>query len=86
MKSMRKSRDVTVRVYCEDGSFWATVDEFPGVFAAGDTEQEVFESVIEGIEAYLTEGDRKPQVQLVDVTPHEPSPAVRTVKKTLVSA
>jgi predicted RNase H-like HicB family nuclease len=38
-----------VRVREEDGSFWATVDEYPGVFAAGDDLEELRASLEEGI-------------------------------------
>jgi predicted RNase H-like HicB family nuclease len=44
---------VTVRVHSEEGSLWATVDEFPGVFATGDTEDELREALVEAVSLYL---------------------------------
>lgn len=38
-----------VRVRDEDGAFWATVDEYPGVLAAGDDLEELRVSLEEGI-------------------------------------
>lgn len=38
-----------VHVRSEDGSFWATVEEYPGVFATGDTLDELRESLEEGV-------------------------------------
>lgn len=40
---------VHVQIREEDGAFWATVDEYPGVFAAGDDLEELRASVEEGI-------------------------------------
>ena len=42
-------RTVHVRVRFEDQAYWATVDEYPGVFATGDTLDELRESLEEGI-------------------------------------
>lgn len=47
-------RDLTVTVRLEDDSFWATVEELPGVFATGDTLDELRESLTEGIALYLS--------------------------------
>jgi predicted RNase H-like HicB family nuclease len=33
----------------DDGAYWATVDEYPGVFAAGDDLEELRASLEEGI-------------------------------------
>ncbi len=46
-------QNVHVRVRFEDHSFWATVDEYPGVFATGDTLEELRESLEEGISLIL---------------------------------
>lgn len=44
----------TVHVHKEDGSYWAEIEEYPGAFAAGDTLDELWESVSEAIELYLS--------------------------------
>lgn len=86
MPSVTQSREMTVQVHFEAGAYWATVDECPGLFAAGDTEAELFESVADGLRAYLAEGGHEPQVTLLDVSSSEQPPALKTVKKTLITA
>lgn len=60
------ARDITIRVVTEDdGAMWATVEEMPGVFAAGDDLEAVRESVVEAIALYLADDDGDlPQVRL----------------------
>jgi predicted RNase H-like HicB family nuclease len=41
----------------EDGAFWATVDEYPGVLAAGDDLEELRVSLEEGICLITAEPD-----------------------------
>jgi predicted RNase H-like HicB family nuclease len=53
MEPMSAIRDLHVKVRHEDGSLWATVDEFPGVFATGDNLDELRESLEEGISLVL---------------------------------
>jgi predicted RNase H-like HicB family nuclease len=83
---MGSSRDVTVRVRFEDGSYWATIDEYPGLFAAGDTESELLESLVEGLRCYLGGDGAEPLVELLDAPGIEQVSAVRTLRKTLVTA
>jgi len=46
-------------------AFWATVREFPGVFATGDSLQELRESLEEGIALVLAERDEPlPPIEL----------------------
>ena len=45
--------ELTVDVHFEEGSYWAHVQELPGCFAAGDSLEELFTSVGEGVELYL---------------------------------
>jgi len=49
------TQTVHVRVRFEDQAFWATVDEYPGVFATGDTLDELRESLEEGISLVLVD-------------------------------
>lgn len=44
---------VTVEIHKEDGSFWATVEEMPGVFASGGTMEELEEALAEAIGMYV---------------------------------
>ncbi len=62
---MQLTKQLHVRVRFEDGSYWATVDEFPGVFGAGDDLEELRESLAEGIALVLTDpGEEPPTVHL----------------------
>jgi predicted RNase H-like HicB family nuclease len=66
---MTEGRKLHVNVNEEDGAFWATVDEFPGVFAAGDDLAELRTSLEEGIALVLAEpsGDA-PAIRLSPLT------------------
>lgn len=48
---------LTTRIHIEDGSYWADVLELPGCFAAGDTLEELFDSLQEGIALCLAGSD-----------------------------
>jgi predicted RNase H-like HicB family nuclease len=50
--------ELSANIHREDGSYWADVPELPGCFAAGDTLDELFSSLTEGIELYLQEGEK----------------------------
>lgn len=49
--------EITANIRQEDGSYWAEVPALPGCFAAGATLDELFDSLREGIELYLEEGE-----------------------------
>ena len=51
-----KHVELTANIHREDGSYWADVSELPGCFASGDSLDELFDSLREGIRLYL-EGD-----------------------------
>jgi predicted RNase H-like HicB family nuclease len=51
--------ELTARIHIEDDSYWADVPELPGCFASGDSLDELFDSLQEGIGLYLAgEGER----------------------------
>lgn len=50
--------EFTARIHREDSSYWAAVQELPGCFASGDTLNELFESLKEGIALYLADGQQ----------------------------
>jgi predicted RNase H-like HicB family nuclease len=54
---MKKLMDVTARIHSEDGGYWADVPTMPGCFAAGDTLDELFESLREGLALCLADED-----------------------------
>jgi len=53
----RQNVRLRLRITEEDGSYWATVDEMPGVFAAGETFGELLDSVVNGVALWLAEPD-----------------------------
>lgn len=61
---------ITLTIRIEDGAFWATVEEFPGVFATGDTLDELRVSLQEGIALYLAEPGQ--EVRPVHLPPLQP--------------
>jgi predicted RNase H-like HicB family nuclease len=66
---------IKLNITLEDGSMWATVEEFPGVFATGDTLEELRASLEEGISLYLSEPGATPvSVKLPPLS----GPAVQT--------
>lgn len=72
MKPMSEPRPLHVSVRLEDDVYWATVDEFPGVFATGDNLGELRESLEEGIALVLAApGEEPPAVTLAPLR-HEP--------------
>jgi predicted RNase H-like HicB family nuclease len=51
-------RHLHVKIRQEDGSFWATVEEYPGVLATGDDLEELRASLEEGIRLMKAEPDQ----------------------------
>jgi predicted RNase H-like HicB family nuclease len=57
--------NLNIVIHNEDGALWATVQEMPGVFATGDTMDELRESLREGISLWLAEpGQDAPSIVL----------------------
>jgi predicted RNase H-like HicB family nuclease len=48
--------EITAHIRQEEGSYWADVPSLPGCFASGHDLDELFESLCEGIELYLSDG------------------------------
>ena len=46
--------EFTANVHREGGAYWANIEELPGCFASGDTLDELFESLREGVSLHLT--------------------------------
>jgi predicted RNase H-like HicB family nuclease len=63
---------INVCVRLEDGSYWATVNEFPGVFATGDDLEELRASLEEGISLVLAGPDEDPV--LIQLAPFKAAP------------
>lgn len=45
--------EMTARIHIQGGSYWADVPGLPGCFASGETLDELFESLQEGVALYL---------------------------------
>lgn len=52
---MIQAVELKANIHHEGGSYWANVSELPGCFAAGDSLDELLDSLKEGIELYLGE-------------------------------
>lgn len=64
---VNQPRGVSVRVRFENGSYWATVDECPGLFAAGDDERDLSGSLVEGLAVYLAGQGYEPGLDLAEI-------------------
>lgn len=81
---MPEPQQLHVNVRLEDGALWATVDEYPGVFATGDNLDELRESLQEGIALVLAApGEEPPTVMLA---PLHPEPVATKASSELVYA
>jgi predicted RNase H-like HicB family nuclease len=81
---MPEPQQLHVNVRLEDGSLWATVDEYPGVFATGDNLDELRESLQDGIALVVARpGEELPTVMLA---PLHPEPIAMTASAELVYA
>jgi predicted RNase H-like HicB family nuclease len=64
---MERRMELTAPIHAEDGVYWAEVKELPGCFAAGETLDELFEALQEGISLCLDEEPAGP-LHLTSVT------------------
>lgn len=61
-------RNLHVKIRQEDGSYWATVEEYPGVLATGDDLEELRASLEEGIRLMKAQpGEDLPEVRLSEL-------------------
>lgn len=75
---------IQVRIRFEDEAYWATVDEYPGVFATGDSLAELRESLEEGLALVLGEADPVARpVRLSELSPLPPEASGGTVSAEL---
>jgi predicted RNase H-like HicB family nuclease len=84
VEEMTMPPELHIKVRHEDDSYWATVSEFPGVLATGDTLEELRESVQDGIALMLERDDGVlPQVM---IAPLDEAPTEMTARSELVFA
>jgi predicted RNase H-like HicB family nuclease len=81
---MSATEQLHVNVRHEDGSLWATVEEFPGVLATGDNLEELRESLEEGISLVFERSNG--EVPSVTIQPLDLAPAEATASAELVFA
>lgn len=82
--TMPQNQPLHVSVRHEDDSYWATVDEFPGVFATGDDLNELRTSLEEGIALVLALPGQQPPA--ITLTPFRLEPASVVANAELVYA
>jgi predicted RNase H-like HicB family nuclease len=49
--------EYTATIHHEDGSYWAEIPDLPGVFASGDTVDELLAGLKEAVGLYLGDGE-----------------------------
>ncbi|HTU78675.1 MAG TPA: type II toxin-antitoxin system HicB family antitoxin [Solirubrobacteraceae bacterium] len=81
---MSATKELHVNVRHEDDSLWATVEEFPGVFATGDNLDELRQSLEEGIALVLERPNG--EVPTVTLQPLRLEPVETTASAELVYA
>jgi predicted RNase H-like HicB family nuclease len=84
-RAIHEPQQLHVNVRFEDESFWATVDEFPGVFATGDNLEELRENLEEGIALVLAGPDDESPCSVKLAALH-PEPVATTASPELVYA
>lgn len=74
-------RRLHFRIRREDGSLWATVDEYPGVFATGEDLEELRAGLEEGIRFMKADaGEPLPDVRLLPLSlPDETSASAELI-------
>ena len=55
MNPLSLRMEITANIRLEEGSYWADVPALPGCFASGHDLNELFDSLREGIELYLSD-------------------------------
>lgn len=55
----RREMEIHVKLHAEEGTLWAQVEEVPGCFAAGDTLEELAESLNEALALCLKDEPAK---------------------------
>jgi predicted RNase H-like HicB family nuclease len=81
---MSDGQELHINVRYEDASLWATVDEFPGVFATGDNLDELRKSLEDGIALVLERDDGA--IPKVTMAPLRPTPVEISASSELVYA
>ncbi len=58
-----------VVIHAEEGSYWAEVEQMPGLFASGDTQEELQEALVEAMGMYLSSSETHVRVQISSIEP-----------------
>ena len=72
IKVMPEPQNLHISVRHEDGAFWATVEQFPGVLATGDDLDDLRESLQEGIALLLARPGGEPPAMRLGALQLEP--------------
>lgn len=59
--------EYTARIHHEDGTYWAEVPDLPGVFASGDTVDELLEGLKEAVTLWLGENGEGGETELSEL-------------------
>lgn len=78
------TQTVHISIHLEDQAYWATVDEYPGVFAAGDTLDELRESLEEGLSLVIEDADPEQRPVRLSPLPVDATEAVASAELRLL--
>jgi predicted RNase H-like HicB family nuclease len=77
---MEQQVEIEAQVHLEDGMYWAEVSGYPGLFASGETLDELTEALVEAWVLYATDSLTK-----MSIEPVAPAPAQKKKKATKVA-
>jgi predicted RNase H-like HicB family nuclease len=67
-RAMTSQIELVAKVRREDGMYWADVPSHPGLFASGETIDELIESLGEAWALYSSDGESAPQAAVTPAT------------------
>ncbi len=67
-RGMGTQIELVAEVHREDGMYWARVPSHPGLFASGETMDELIESLGEAWALYTSDDDSVPQAAVTPAT------------------
>lgn len=70
-----RALEFKVTIRNEDGTLWATVDQYPGAFATGDTLDELIHSLAEALALVISPEELASAAKLSSMEPVEPAHA-----------
>jgi predicted RNase H-like HicB family nuclease len=67
-ETLKQTIELVAQVHQEDGMYWAHVPSHPGLFASGETMDELIESLGEAWALYTSDDSAAPQAAVMPAT------------------